>query len=155
MSNYRFLKNAFWEKEDRSQLKCIRMTKLGPNQEKKDELSLKKYNEDGSENKLFREVVDTLTIKGIDKSSNERKEQKKRSSLDNKVKEYQKRKAKELERLYGFKLRAFEIEDVKNCSNRLIRSKIRKAKNEIEVQSLVTIAIAHEMGLQLINQVDD
>ena len=92
MSNYRFLKNAFWEKEDRSQLKCIRMTKLGPNQEKKDELSLKKYNEDGSENKLFREVVDTLTIKGIDKSSNERKEQKKRSSLDNKVKEDQKRK---------------------------------------------------------------
>lgn len=154
MTNYRFLENAFWEKDDRSQLKCIRITKLGPNQEKKDELSLKKYNDDGSENLLFREVIETLTIKTIDESSNKRKEQKKRKGLDNKVKEDQKRKAKELERLYGFKLRAFEIEDVKNCSNKLIRSKIRKAKNEIEVQALITIAIAHEMGIQLMNQVD-
>lgn len=155
MANYRFLNNAFWEKSDKTKLKCIRMTRLGPNQEKKDELSLNKYNSDGSENELFREVVETLTIEEIDKSTKVRQESKKRQHLDDKVKNDQKQKAKELERLYAFKLRAFEIEDVKNCSNTLIRSKIRKAKNEIEVQSLVTIAIAHEMNIQLLNQGED
>ena len=147
MSQYRFLENAFWENEDRTQLKCIRMTYLGPGKEKKEELSLSKYNNDGTENDLFREVVDILTIDGIDTSSSKRKEEKKTRHLNERISKQQKEKSKELEELYSMKLRAFEIEDVKNCNNTMIRSKIRKAKNQMEVNALVTIALAYEMEL--------
>ena len=80
MAEYRFLDNAFWEEEDHSKLKCIRMTKLGPGKEKKDELTVHKFQLDGSENPLYNEIIDALTIEGINASTAKRIAEKKQNA---------------------------------------------------------------------------
>jgi DNA-directed RNA polymerase specialized sigma24 family protein len=146
MAEYRFLDNAFWEEEDHSKLKCIRMTKLGPGKEKKDELTVHKFQLDGSENPLYNEVIDALTIEGINASTAKRIAEKAKRKIDDSVKRDQDKQAKELEKLYTLKLQAFEIEDIKNCKEKTLRSKVRRAKNEVELNASVTMVMAYEMG---------
>ena len=53
-------------------------------------------------------------------------------------------KAKELERLFNSKLACFEILEIKNSKNRKLRSKIRKAKNEIELMAYTSLLVMEE-----------
>jgi type I restriction enzyme R subunit len=50
----------------------------------------------------------------------------------------------ELERLFNSKLACFEILEIKNSKNRKLRSKIRKAKNEIELMAYTSLLVMEE-----------
>lgn len=147
MAKYRYLENAFWERDDRTLLKCIRMTELGEGREKKDILSIPKYNEDKSENEQYKEVVKALSAATIDRYTAKRKADKKREQAERNVKREQDSKAKDLERLFQLKLRAFEIEEIKNSKNKELRTRLRKAKNEIELNAFTTILLAKELNV--------
>lgn len=48
-------------------------------------------------------------------------------------------KLDEMKALFTAKLQAFEIHEVKNCEDKSLRSRIRKAKNPVEVTALVAV----------------
>lgn len=50
-----------------------------------------------------------------------------------------KQKLDEMKALFTAKLQAFEIHEVKNCEDKGLRSRIRKAKNPVEVTALVAV----------------
>ena len=147
MKKYRYLDNAFWEAPDRSILKCIKMTELNDGKSKKEVLTLKKFVNGTEINHQFQEVVSILGIKTIDDYTKKREEEKKKKHHEEALKQEQKNQAKQLEGLFGAKLRAFEIELVKNSTNKTLRTKLRRAQNEMELNALVTLIIGEELGL--------
>jgi len=143
---YKYLDNAFWEADDRSVMKCIRLTDQPDGKQKKEVLQLARIRSDGSECPMYKEVVQTWGIQKIDENTNERKKRKETEAREARAKHEQKKKSVELEQLFNLKLQAFEIEEVKNSDDRAMRSKIRRAKNVIEMQALTSILIAKELG---------
>ena len=63
----------------------------------------------------------------------------KQAHIVDQKKEQQKNKTEDaLKDLFEAKLKAFEIEEVKNSENKFLRSKIRKSQNMIELNAWVT-----------------
>ena len=147
---YEYVDNAYWEAEDRSIVKCIRLTTIEgapAHKKKKDVMQFSKYLKNGSECPNYKEVVEKFGIKRIDENTTERKERKIREEKERRAAAEQKKKTVELEKLFNLKLQAFEIEEVKNSNDRALRTKIRRAKNEVEMNALTTILIAKELGM--------
>lgn len=144
--NYRFLNNAFWENNEKTQLKCIRVETLSDGKERSKVLSLSKFRPDGSPDALFKEVIDTLTIPEIDRTTAERVTRKKKEAAEAQIIRDQEKKSHEMENLFALKLRAFEVEEIKNTTNRKLRSKLRRASNEIELNAIATLIIGEELG---------
>jgi hypothetical protein len=143
---YEYLPNAYWEKEDRSQLKCIRMTTQADGKKLKEILVYDKILPNGFPNPDYSEVISLFGIEAIDRNTDERKIKKEKEEREKQAVDEQKRKSRELEQLFNLKLQAFEIEEVKNGSDRDIRAKIRRAKNVVELNALTAIAIGVELG---------
>lgn len=147
MKNYRYLPDAFWEEDARTKLKCIRITELPDGKKKKDVLSLDKLNADGTENIIYKEAVESITVKVIDEYTAQRKERKEREHKDQQTRKRMEDESKKLGDLFHIKLRAMEIESVKNTENKALRSRIRRAQNEIEVTAVVSLIIGEELGM--------
>jgi hypothetical protein len=147
MNEYEFLDNAFWESEDKTSLKCIRLVKLGDNKGKKKEvLSLRNKLEDGSDCPTFKEVVAKFGVARIDQHTEERKDRKEKEERERRAVHEQRKKSAELEMLFNMKLQAFEIEEIKNAKDRDLRAKLRRAKNVVELNALAAIVIGNELG---------
>lgn len=144
--NYEYLDNPYWEKEDRSQLKCIKLTTQADGKKLKEILVYDKILPNGFPNPNYNEVVSLFGIERIDKNTQERNIRKEKEEREREAVEEQKRKSKELEQLFNLKLQAFEIEEVKNGSDRDIRAKMRRAKNVVELNALTALAIGIELG---------
>jgi hypothetical protein len=137
----------FWESEDKTSLKCIRLVKLGDNKGKKKEiLSLQSKLADGSDCPTFKEVVAKFGVAKIDQHTEERKERKETEEREKRAVHEQRKKSAELEMLFNMKLQAFEIEEIKNAKDRNLRAKLRRAKNIVELNALAAIVIGNELG---------
>lgn len=147
MRSYRYLDNAFWEVPDKSVLKCIRITDLEGGKTKKDVLTIPKLLRDGSMNPQYNEVVDAIGVNVIDRYTQQRHEEKQKKRLEDEVKHEQKKQSAQLESLFSTKIRAMEIPEVKNSNNKALRTRIRRAQNELEVNALVSLIIGEELGL--------
>lgn len=90
--------------------------------------------------KFSKEEIEANTLKAIEKQNRDRivKEQKEKA--------LQQRKYHET--LYEMKVKAFEVEAVKNSTNRALKSKIRKAKNDFEVIAFTAALLMRESELE-------
>lgn len=143
---YFFMDNAFWENEEKTVVKCIRVTKLPDGKEKKDILSVPQFKRDGSLNPMWEEVMQKLTVEGINRTHAERVQRKEAEQAQATVIDSQNRKAAQLEDLFSLKLKAFEIDVIKLSTNRQLRSRLRRAQNEIELNAIATLIIGEELG---------
>lgn len=146
MKNYEYMNNAYWEKDDKSVLKCIRLTNRPEGGRKKDVLVFSKIRKDGTLCPNFREVVETFGEAAIDKNTEERKQRKSKEDREKKAVVEQKKKSAELEQLFNLKLQAFEIPEIKASSDRNLRTRMRRAKNAVEVYALASVLVAKELG---------
>ncbi len=146
MKNYEYMNNAYWEKEDKSLLKCIRLTKKPEGGRKKDVLVFSKIRKDGTPCPNYREVVATVGESVIDKNTEERKNRKGKEEREKRAVHEQKKKSAELEQLFNLKLQAFEIPEIKASPDRSLRTRMRRAKNVVEVYALAALLIGKELG---------
>lgn len=61
---------------------------------------------------------------------------------------------KRQEELFAIKLQAFEVDAIKNTTNRALKSAIRRAKNSFEVQAFAAALIMEEYSKQQTSQTD-
>ena len=101
-----WIKDAFWETPEKNQLNCI------------------------SEHK---ECVEALTEKHIDVNTDRRVNKKFKEQEQQRQLEINKRKAQKLEELFNYKLETFEVEEIKESRNRILKSKLRRSKSIPEV----------------------
>ena len=138
-----YLPNAFWEDgcDDRSQMKCIRVTHLDNGKRQKDVLLLNKGELE------YKTVLGLLGVETIDNETNDRRKRKKTEGESKRVLHEQKRKQQQLENLFNLKIQAFEIPEIKESENRAMRSRMRKAQSEIELNALTALCLGKEMGM--------
>ena len=133
MSYKRWMDNAFWETEEKKELNCILELEDDVGRVTRQQMFLRRLEKDGSENELFNEVVDAVGVERIDTETEQRVVRKKAQVGEDKIREEEHQKARKLEKLFNYKLEAFEVEEIKNSKNRKLKAKLRRAKSKIEV----------------------
>lgn len=127
-----WLDNAFWETPKKELLNCISEEEID-NRSIRQVHKLNRLNDDGSENEMFNECVEFLGEDKIDESSKKRLERKQAEAELEKQKQLEHERAKKLEKLFEYKLETFEIPEIKESKNRLLKSKLRRSKSIPEV----------------------
>lgn len=143
MSYKRWMDNAFWETDEKKELNCILELEDDVGRVTRQQMFLSRHDKDGSENELFNEVVEALGEQRIDEETEARVVRKKAEAEEEKIREEEHQKARKLEKLFNYKLEAFEVEEIKNSKNRKLKAKLRRAKSKIEVD-MYSIMILQE-----------
>ena len=148
MAFKRWMDNAFWETDEKKQLNCILEMEDDVNRQTRQVMLLSRHNKDGSENELFNEVIETLGTESIDRNTEERKVRKAAEKEEDKQRETEHARARKLEKLFNYKLEVFETEEIKNSKNRKLKSKLRRAKSEVEVNLYAIMLMQYELDLK-------
>ena len=127
-----WLDNAFWETPKKEILNAISEEQDG-NKQVRQVHKLNKLNDDGSPNELYNEVIEFLGTDKIDAATAKRLEKKQSEAEMEKQKKLEKERSKKLEKLFEYKLETFEIPEIKESKNRLLKSKLRRSKSIPEV----------------------
>ena len=127
-----WLDNAFWETPKKEILNAISEEQVD-NKQIRQVHKLNKLNEDGSPNELFNEVIEFLGEEKIETATKKRLEKKQAEAELEKQKKLEQERSKKLEKLFEYKLETFEIPEIKESKNRLLKSKLRRSKSIPEV----------------------
>jgi hypothetical protein len=139
-----WLDNAFWETPQRKILNAISETVEG-NKTTRKVWKLDKFNPDGTENEIFKEAVAFVGSETIETSSKKRLQKKQDEAEIDKQQKMEKERAKKLEKLFEYKLETFEIQEIKESKNRLLKSKLRRSKSVPEVNLYAILIIQDAM----------
>lgn len=145
--NYKYLDNAFWEAEDRSIVKCIKITEKQNGQHQKEILTFRKFLGDKTLCPNYKEVVASVGLEKIDRNTADRHARKSNEEKEKRAIHEQQKRTAELEMLFNMKLQAFEVDEIKNCEDRKLRTRLRRAKNAIELNAIASLIIGKELGL--------
>jgi hypothetical protein len=145
MSSRKWMDNAFWETDEKEMLNCILEIEDDVGRVTRQVMKLRKVDAEGNPNPDYEEVVEALGDELITANTEERNARSKRESEENKQRELEHAKARKLERLFNYKLEAFEIDDIKNSKNRQLKSKLRRAKNRVEVDLYAIMIVMEEL----------
>ena len=128
MSYKRWMDNAFWETDQKNELNCILELEDDVGRVTRQQMFLRRFEKNGDENELFNEVVDALGEARIDEETEARVVRKKAEVEEAKIREEEHNKARKLEKLFNYKLEAFEVEEIKNSKNRKLKIKTTSSK---------------------------
>lgn len=140
-----WLDNAFWNDSEQTSLTAIAETTNEDGSVTRQVLTLSKT-ANGTENPDFIEAVNSITVDKINQNTQERISRKQQEIAEEQSRREEFARAKSLEQLFEAKLKAFEIEEVKNSTNRILKSKLRKAKNQVEVNAYTAIIIMEQLN---------
>lgn len=148
MSRKQWMDNAFWETEEKKELNCILELEDDVGRVTRQQMFLHRHDKDGSENELFNEVIDALGEDAVDRETTDRVVRKKAQVEEEKLREDEHQKARKLEKLFNYKLEAFEVEEIKNSKNRKLKAKLRRAKSRIEVDMWSIMILQDQLQLE-------
>jgi|TARA_R110000744_G_scaffold64397_1_gene132476 hypothetical protein len=149
MSRKQWMDNAFWETEEKKELNCILELEDDVGRITRQQMLLHRVDKDGTENELFNEVVDSLGEESIDASTGDRIVRKKAEFEEEKIRDTEHQKARKLEKLFNYKMEAFEVEEIKDSKNRKLKAKLRRAKSRIEVDLYSIMILQEQLGASI------
>jgi hypothetical protein len=146
MSTKTWSDTSFWESYQQDKIRTILKTTDDEGRVITQQLSVDKYAPDGSENIDFKEIISVITAQIITLNTNLRNEKKSAERAEAEQRRLEQEKARELQRLFEAKIQAFEIDSIKNSTNRILKSKLRKAANLIEVNIYSMMIVMEELN---------
>lgn len=146
MTTRKWADDSFWESYDQNRITSILTTTDADGKETKQQLTVSRFNPDGSDNPDFKEIIDQLSEEKITENTTKRNERKVAEREMQEQKRREAEKAKELQKLFEAKIAAFEIDDIKNSKNRELKAKLRKAKNQVEVNIYSMMIVMEQMN---------
>jgi len=141
-----WMDNAYWENYQQDKVKCILMIVDENGVTTNQQLTLTKTAVDGSENTDWLELMDQVGADKITANTTERAELKQDQRKKEEQEKNEKERAQALHRLFEAKIQAFEIDTIKNSTNRVLKSKLRKAQNLIEVNVYSMMIIMEDIN---------
>jgi hypothetical protein len=141
----RTYRNAVWANEAKTTIRCQIIVNMDDGSSQIFDSSVSQAEGgnpdwDAIMEKFGVETIDAATTKRI-QDNNARNEQRRLDEEQRRKKEDEFRKQ---EALFAMKLEAFEIEEVKQSTNRVLKAKIRKSKTLLEVQAYTTMLLMKE-----------
>lgn len=145
MTTRKWADDSFWESYDQNRITSI-LTITDENGNKtSQQLTVSRYNPDGSPNPDFAEIIEQLSEEKITENTTKRNEKKTKEREAQHQKKLEHEKALKLQKLFEYKIEAFELDHIKNSKNRLLKSKLRKAKNIVEVNIYSMMIVMEEL----------
>jgi len=142
----RTYRNVTWANEAKDRMNCQIIVNLDDGSSQIFDASVA---QDGGSNPDWDAIIEKFGVEAIDAATTEHimkrnaeREQRVLEEEENRKKEDEFRKQ---EALFAMKLEAFEIEEVKNSTNREMKARIRKSKTLMEVQAYTTILLMKEL----------
>jgi len=132
-------KDPIWKDKENRKMIARRLTNLG-------EYAVVHIDASGGINKDFDEILEIFGEEALDEATARHKEE----SIK-REKHHHERKAADMARhkqeiLFNMKLEAFEVEEIKNSSNRDLKKRLRKAKTPLEIQAFATLIIQEALA---------
>lgn len=134
-------KSPFWETAAKDRLTCRLNITHDDGSFSTSVAHVSKYDDNGNISKDYTEIIEQNTLEAIDKFTEDRLERHRQEREVKVNREKERNEAKRLEDLFNTKLQTFEIEEIKKSTNRKLKSKIRKAKNIIEMNAYATMLL--------------
>ena len=147
MATRKWLDNAFWHNEEKELVEAILVISDDEGREINQVLTLRKFDEIGDINPDFVELLDQVGEEKIDANTAERKVQKAEEAEIQEQKQKAEQQARELEVLFDAKIKVLEVEQIKNTTNKTLKSKLRRSKNMIELNMYAQLILMEELGL--------
>ena len=146
MTTRSWASNSFWETYDKNKITTILTTTNEDKTVTTQQLIVSKFSTDSVENPDFLEILESIGEEKINENTAVRTEIKKAEIEAKEQKKIEEEKAKQLQILFEAKIQAFEIEQIKNSANRLLKSKLRKSQNLIEVNIYSMMIVMEELA---------
>lgn len=146
----KWLDNAFWtdgtaeRKDTITAIKEVRHDEDSPID--RQVITVSKLNPDETINPDWTSIMEQLGEDTIEANTQKRVAKKNSDREKHMLHQQEVAKAKSLEELFNYKLKAFEVEDIKDSKNRPLKAKLRKAKNIVEVNVFATMIIMEKMN---------
>jgi len=148
--NRKWIDNAFWTDgtvDQKDTVTGILESQDGENSPvTRQVITVTKLGADGSLNPDWTSLMEQVGAEKIDANTTERIERKTSEREQQAQHQAEVAKARSLEELFNYKLKAFEVEDIKNSTNRVLKAKLRKAKNTVEVNVFATMIIMESIN---------
>jgi hypothetical protein len=145
MSNREWAWDSFWESYDQNRITTVLMITDDEGRVTKQQLIVNRYNPDGTDNPDFQAIISQLTEEKITENTTKRNEKRAAEREAKEQQRLEREKADQLQKLFEAKIQAFEIEEIKNSKNRILKAKLRKAKNLIEVNIYSMMIVMEEL----------
>jgi len=145
MKSY-YMDHAFWRSPDRKSATAILITEHDDGKKTSRQVDLDEILPNGNRCPMFQDLVNQLGIDLIDKNTEERRIRKEAETQKDKIISQQREKSAKFEELFTLKIKAFDIEEVRNSKNKTLRAKLRRAKNEVELNAYVTLLIMEALN---------
>lgn len=137
-------RHPFWENYQKDRITCKLVITHNNGEVTSSTSTVGKYGKDGKVTKDYAEIIKKIPVEKIDKNTEEREERHKDNRVADKRKRAEHDAAKKLEMLFNAKLEVFEIEFIKNSTNRKAKAKIRRSKNQYEMMAFAIMLIQEE-----------
>lgn len=147
MATRKWMDNAFWHNEEKEMAEAILVITDDNNREITQVVTVRKFDINGDLNTDFEELMAEVGEEKIDENTKERHE---RKSKEKEIEEQRKKaeeQARELEKLFDAKIKILEIDAIKNTSNKSLKSKLRRSKNQVELNLYAQLIMMEELGL--------
>jgi len=148
MSNRKWLDNSFWHNEEKEVAEAILVITDSEGREITQVLTVRKFDTEGETNPDWVELMDQIGEEKIDENTEERR---KRKAEEREVEEQERKanqKARELEELFDAKIKILEIEEIKNTENKTLKSKLRRSKTLLEMNTYAQLIMMEALGVE-------
>lgn len=148
MSNRKWLDNSFWHNEEKEVAEAILVITDSEGREITQVLTVRKFDTEGETNPDWVELMDQVGEEKIDENTEERR---KRKAEEREVEEQERKanqKARDLEELFDAKIKILEIEEIKNTENKTLKSKLRRSKTLLEMNTYAQLIMMEALGVE-------
>ena len=137
-------RHPFWENYQKDRITCKLVITHENGEVTSSTSTVSKYDKNGEITKDYNDVIAATPVEKINKNTEEREQRHKDNRLNDKRKQAEREAARKLEQLFNAKLEVFEIESIKNSTNRKAKAKIRRSKNQYEMMAYAIMLIQEE-----------
>ena len=147
MATRKWLDNAFWHNDEKEMAEAILCITDENNREITQVVTVRKFDVNGNLNPDFEELMEEVGEEKIDANTTERRERKNKEKEIDEQRRKAEEQAKELELLFDAKIKILEIEQIKNTTNKTLKSKLRRSKNLVELNLYAQLIMMEELGM--------
>lgn len=150
MATRKWLDNAFWHNDEKEVAEAILVITDDEGRNINQVVTVRKFDQNGNINPDWDELMSDVSVEQIDKNTAERKERKEKEAEIHTQRKKAEEQARELEKLFDAKIKVLEIDQIKNTENKELKSKLRRAKNVVEMNLYAQLIMMEELGIAVV-----
>lgn len=150
-----WIDNAFWDNHQKDRIVAILRTIDDNDRVTTQTVRVSKYDDEGNRNRDYFDIIKQLGEEKLNTNTTDRHERKQKEQRERLKREQSQKRADMLAALFDAKIHAMEIPEIHNSTNRELKSKLRKARNLVELNIYSQLIVMEELGITMKDTPDE